>query len=303
MPHIIAIPAVVFRLNFMLFLTCFLNSFNSFLIWLIEVLCTFTLPKPILTTMKKIAIISIIAFIVFSCKQEQSQLKSDLVLANLKGSVWKIDKTIHKTGNSCGCVLKTDCNRSKYVYNEQGNLLTWYTVDEFGLINDSTNFNYNKRGICTKITVYNGKQPVGKQIPVLKGEKITGYNIYNEDGVIESTLNYIFTGDEITEEKTLNNKGEVISSLQKEILNGQLIEQTEKDNNGNVISTSTFKRNASNDISECLTVIAKDNKEFKLTYEYEYDGAGNWVKQTRLYDGAIISITLRNIEYYKYGEV
>lgn len=80
----------------------------------------------------------------------------------------------------------------------------------------------------------------------------------------------------------------------------QLVAQTEKDNNGNVIRTSKFKRNANNDISECLTVIAKDNKEFKLTYEFEYDGAGNWIKQTQFYDGAIINISLRNIEYFKY---
>jgi hypothetical protein len=230
-------------------------------------------------------------------------MKSDLALTNLKGSVWKIDKTIHKTGNSCGCVLKTDCNQSKYVYNEKGNLLTWYTIDEFGLINDSTNYNYNKRGVCTEITIFSGKKPVGKKTPVLQGEKITGYKMYDENGMIVSTLNYVYSGDEITEEKTLDDKGAVISTLQKEILNGQLVAQTEKDDNGNVISTSKYKRNASNDISECITIIAKDNKEFKLTYEYEYDGAGNWIKQTQSYDGAIISITLRNIEYSKYGEI
>lgn len=241
-----------------------------------------------------------IAFIAFSCKSEQSQMKSDLALTNLKGSVWKIDKTIHETGHTCGCVLKTDCNQSKYVYNEKGNLLTWYTIDEYGLINDSTNYNYNKLGVCSEIAMFIRNKPVGKQIPVLQGEKITGYKIYNENGDLETTLNYVYSGDEIAEEKTLNEKSEVISSIQKEILNGKLVAQTEKDNNGNVIRTSKFKRNANNDIAECLTVIAKDNKEFKLTYEFEYDGAGNWIKQTQFYDGAIINISLRNIEYFKY---
>lgn len=250
--------------------------------------------------MKKLSILTIIVFIVFSCKPEQSQLKSDLALANLKGSVWKIDKTIHGTGNTCGCVIKTDCNQSKYVYNKKGNLLAWYTIDEYGLINDSTFYNYDKRGVCSEITMFNVKKPVGKQIPVLQDRRITGYKIYNENGKLETTLSYVYSGDEITEEKTLNEKGEVIGSIQKEILNGQLVAKTEKDNNGNVISTSKYKRNASNDISECLTQIAKDNKEFKLTYEFEYDGAGNWIKQTQFYNGAIINISLRNIEYFKY---
>ena len=240
-----------------------------------------------------------IAFSAFSCKSEQSRLKSDLASDNLKGKVWKIDKTIHSTGNTCGCVLKTDCNQTKYVYDEKGNLLAWYTIDEYGLINDSTDYNYNKRGVCSEITMFSKNKPVGKQMPVIKGGKITGYKIYNENGILETTLSYVYSGDEITEEKTLNEKGEVISSVQKEILNGQLVAQTEKDNAGNVISTSKFTRNANNDISECLTVIAKDNKEFKLTYEFEYDNAGNWIKQTQFYDGAIINIIIRNIEYFK----
>jgi hypothetical protein len=145
--------------------------------------------------------------------------------------------------------------------------------------------------------MFNVKKPVGKQIPVLQDGRITGYKIYNENGKLETTLSYAYSGDDITEEKTLNEKGEAISSIQKEILSGQLVAQTEKDNNGNVIRTSKYKRNANNDVTECLTVIAKDNKEFKLTYEFEYDGAGNWIKQTQFYDGAIINISLRNIEY------
>jgi hypothetical protein len=148
--------------------------------------------------------------------------------------------------------------------------------------------------------MFSMSKPVGKQIPVLQGGRITGYKIYNKNGKLETTLSYIYSGEDITDETTLNEKGEVIGSNQKEILNGQLVAQTEKDNNGNVIRTSKFKRNAYNDISECLTVIAKDNKEFKLTYEFEYDGAGNWIKQTQFYDGAIINISLRNIEYFKY---
>jgi hypothetical protein len=247
--------------------------------------------------MKKSVTLLLIAFVAFSCKSEQSHLKSDLETANLKGKVWKIDRTIHDTEYKCACSMKTECNQSKYVYNEKGNLLAWYTIDEYGLINDSTFYNYDKRGVCSEITMFNVKKPVGKQIPVLQDGRITGYKIYNENGKLETTLSYAYSGDDITEEKTLNEKGEAISSIQKEILSGQLVAQTEKDNNGNVIRTSKYKRNANNDVTECLTVIAKDNKEFKLTYEFEYDGAGNWIKQTQFYDGAIINISLRNIEY------
>jgi hypothetical protein len=239
----------------------------------------------------------VIVIIAFACRSEQFQLVSDLKLVNLKGNVWKIDKTNHETGNKCGCVLKTDCNQSKYVYNEKGNLITWYTIDENGIVNDSTNYNYNRHGLCSEIKMFSGRKPVGKQTPILQGEKLTGYKIFNTNGELETTLNFVYSGDEITEEKTLNDNGEVISSIQKEYSDGQLVSQTERDNNGIVKSTSKFKRNANKDILECLTLIAKDNKEFKLTYEYEYDIAGNWIKQTQFYNGAIIKIIIRNIEY------
>jgi hypothetical protein len=250
--------------------------------------------------MNKPVILLMIVFIVFSCKSEQFQSKSDLALANLKGNVWKIDRTIHTTGHTCGCVLKTDCNQSKYVYNDKGNLLSWYTIDEYGIINDSTKYTYDKRGACSEISMFSLNKPAGKQIPEIQGGKITGHKIYNENGVLQTIMSYVYSGDDLIEEKTLNEKGELVSSVQKEILNGQIVSQTEKDDKGTVIKTSKFKRNANNDIEECLTVVAKDNKEFKLTYEFEYDGAGNWTKQTQFYDGAIINIILRNIEYYKY---
>jgi hypothetical protein len=251
--------------------------------------------------MKKSASLLMIAIIAFSCKSEQSHLKSDLAIANLKGNVWKIDKTIHNANGNCVCpaAMKTECNQSIFVYDKKGNLLVSCTIDENGSINDSSKYAYNRRGVCSEIVKFSGRKLVGKEVPVIQGEKVTGVKIYNENGIIETTLDYVYSGDEISEEKTLNNNGELVSSVQKEFLNGQLVSQTEKDNNGNVQTISKFKRNASNDVVECLIVIPKNNKEYKFTYEYEYDSAGNWIKQTRFYDEQIEIIVLRNIEYFK----
>jgi hypothetical protein len=249
--------------------------------------------------MKKSIGLLIIAFIAFSCKSEQSHLKSDLKIANLKGSVWKIDRTVHDTKNKCACALKTECNESKYVYDSKGNLLESYSIDENGSINDSSKYIYNRQGVCYEITKFTGKNFVEKEVPVFEKGRVAEVKTYDENGKIESMVTYVFSGDEISEEKTLNSNSEVISCVQKEYLNGQLVSQTEKDINGNVINKSNFKRNASNDITECLFTVIKDNKDYKFTYEYEYDTVGNWTKQTKLYDGQIINIVVRNIEYFK----
>jgi hypothetical protein len=240
-----------------------------------------------------------IALIAVACIPVQSHLKSDLEIANLKGNVLKIDWTIHDTKNKCACTIKTECNESKYVYDKRGNLLESYTIDENGSINDSSKYVYNRQGVCSEIIKFSGKELIGKEVPVLEEEKVTGVKIYDQNGKIESTLIYTYSGNEISEEKTLNSDGEVVSIVQKEFLTGQLVSQIEKDNNGKVISISKFRRNDNNDIIECLFTITKDDKEYKLIYEYEYDTAGNWIKQTKFYESQIVNIVVRNIEYFK----
>jgi hypothetical protein len=284
----------------LVFLTYLLKSFNRILIRLIEVIHNFPLPKPNNLIMKKSVNLLMIAFVAFSCKSEQSHLKSDLEIANLKGKVWKIGKTVHDANGKCACpaAMKTECNQTEYVYDTKGNLLVSYTVDENGSVNDSSNYIYNRRGVCSEIARFNGKQPVGKEVAVFQGGRVTGYKIYNESGIIETSVKYVYSGDELSEEKTLNSNGEVVGLLQREYLNGQLASETEKDSTGNVQTISKFKRNSSNDVVECLIVIPKDNREYKFTYEYEYDSACNWIKQTRFYDEQIEYIILRNIEYF-----
>jgi hypothetical protein len=153
--------------------------------------------------------------------------------------------------------------------------------------------------MCSEITNFSVGKFVGKEVPVLEKGRVTGVKMYNENGIIETTLNYVYSGDEISEEKTINSNSEFVSSVQKEFLNGQLVSQTEKGNNGDVQIIRKFKRNPSNDIIENLIILPKDNKEYKFTYEYEYDSVGNWIKQTRFYDGQIENIVIRNIEYFK----
>jgi hypothetical protein len=248
--------------------------------------------------MIKSVLFTSIAIVFLSCSSQAPQ-RSDLALSNLKGNVRKVSRLINETGESCGCTIRTDCNQSDYVYNEKGNLTVFYTVDENKVTNDSSVYAYNNRGTCTEITKYSFNKPVGKEVQIVKGGKVIGYNIFNQKGSLEAKVNYVYSGDEITEENTLDNNGKPINSVLKEFSNGQLVTQTEKDNNGNIKSISRYKRNSSNDVIECLTTITKDNKDFQLLYEYEYDSAGNWIKQTQTYDGAIINIVIRNIEYYK----
>jgi antitoxin component YwqK of YwqJK toxin-antitoxin module len=249
--------------------------------------------------MKKTACFLMIATLAISCKTEHYHLKSDLETANLKGNVRMVDKTIHETdmGIKCACSMKLDCNKSKYIYDKAGNLLKSITIDENGKTDDSTKYSYDRNGVCSEIAWYKDRTFTGREVPVMKGKKVTGYKIYNEKGVLESTLNYFYSGDDMLEERTLNSNCAVVGSVKNEFLNGQLVSMTEKDGNEEIKTINKIKRNAGNDVIESLTKVLKDNSEFKFTFEYEYDNAGNWIKQTKFYNGQIVNIVVRNIEY------
>lgn len=247
--------------------------------------------------MRKSISLLIISYLLLSCAQH-SNIKSDLTEANLKGNVSKIDRTNHDTKNKCACVVKTECNESVYIYNKTGNLAVSYTIDENGIVNDSTAYVYNRHGVCTEIIRFSGKKSSGKDIPSFQGEKASVIKRYNENGEIISTTTYNYGGNSV-EENTYDKQGGLAGSIRKELLNGQMVSQTEKDKDGNTISITKFKRNGSDDVVENTVLVTKDNKEYTFKYEYDYDAAGNWIKQTRFYDGQIENIVIRNIEYYK----
>jgi hypothetical protein len=93
---------------------------------------------------------------------------------------------------------------------------------------------------------------VGKEIPVLDGEKMTELKIYDEDYKNMTSYKYIYVGNDISETQTLDNEGVVINSILNELVNGILLSQTEKDGKGSVTAIKNFKQNENNDINEYL---------------------------------------------------
>ena len=70
--------------------------------------------------MKQLAGLLFVVFFAFSCNSRNSDIselsKSDLASANLKGKVWKIQKTIHRVGDNCRCPAaeRDECNQASF---------------------------------------------------------------------------------------------------------------------------------------------------------------------------------------------
>lgn len=250
--------------------------------------------------MRQLIFLFLIVVFSFSCNSGRNGLRSDLEMANLKGRVWKIEKTVHDTKESCNCPasMRSDSKRSLIVYNENGFLAESSTIGDEGNVLVNSKYSYRKKGVCSEVVRFSGEKIIGKDEIISKGGKVVEVRVFNSDGYRERSYTLKYTEDLISEEQTLNDLGIPVSSVSSVYSEGQLVSQTEKDADGNVITVSRFKRNRNNDVTEYLIEFPNEKRESRFTFEYEYDEAGNWAKQTQFFEGNIMSVVLRNITYF-----
>lgn len=250
--------------------------------------------------MKQLACLFITVVLFYTCNSEKYNYQSDLEESNLKGKVWKVEKTIHNADEkvtTCPCGEREECKQALYVYNGKGNLVESTTIDIDGKILINSRYSYNRQDVCKEIDRYSGKKLVGKEVNMLQGDKVKEVKVFNADGVTENVYTYDYSGGAVSAGTILNEKGEIVGSFQNEYLNGQLDSQTKKDNSGNITVITKYKRNANNDVTESIFINPIMNSEYKLAFSYEYDKMGNWIKQTQLFNGEIVAIIMRNITY------
>jgi len=250
--------------------------------------------------MKQFACLLIISVSILSCNSGKHNLRSDLNESNLKGKVWKIEKTIHNADAKvrCACGEGDECNQTRSVYNEKGNLAESADIEIDGKILVTSRYIYNSDGACKEIEKYSGEKLVGKEVNIISEDKLMEVKTFDKDGVTENVCKYEYRGDDVSDGTTYNAAGEIVSSFHNEYLNGQLDSQTEKDNKGNITGITKYMRNSNNDVIESAFNNPRMNSENKLTFDYEYDKEGNWIKKTQLYNGKIAGIIMRNITYY-----
>lgn len=251
--------------------------------------------------MKQSAFILLMMVFTVSCNSDGYILKSDLEASNLKGTIVKIERTVHKTGakSKCPCSGLDEDKQTVYTYNEKGNLTELKKLDEDGNIVHISRYSYNRQGVCTGIDNYlTGDKPAGKELNTLRGKKVTEVKVVDEGGDTESVYKYEYSGSDLTVGKTFNKSGDLLSSFQNAYVNGQLETRTEKNILLDITTVTQYKRNEANDISEYTVTNSNENTGYVFKLEYEYDDKGNWTKQTQYYNGEIAGIVLRNITYY-----
>jgi hypothetical protein len=253
--------------------------------------------------MKHLVLLSWIIFTVISCNLQNSGhsgLKSNgLALANLKGKVSRMQETLHQVKNStCPAAGCDNIKQQITLYNEKGNLVESYSINENGDTAYISKYIYNRHNQCKEIDKFNRTVLIGKEENTFEKNKLIEVKLYNEYGETENVNQYEYSGDELLGGKVLNDNGEVISSFQNKYEGGQIDTMIEKDINGEVSTIAKYFRNKEQDVIASTIYYSKTKEEIKYMFKYEFDEAGNWIKQTQLFNGDIVQIIIRNIYYY-----
>jgi hypothetical protein len=253
--------------------------------------------------MKNPALLSWVIFTAISCNSQNSghsgSKSNGLALANLKGKVSRMQKTLHQVKNStCPAAGCGNIKQQITLYNEKGNSVESYSINENGDTAFISKYFYNRHNQCKEIDKYNRNVLIGKEVNTFEGNKLLEVKIYNEYGESGNVNHYEYSGDELLGGKVLNDKGDLISSFQNKYAGGQIDTLIERDMNGEVSTITKYFRNKDQDVIASTVYYPKIKEEIKVMFEYEFDRAGNWTRQTQRFNGDIVQIIIRNISYY-----
>ncbi len=162
----------------------------------------------------------------------------------------------------------------RYQYNESGKLLSSWEFNSRESLNKRFFYKYSKGNGTDTIKKYeSGSEKYPDETDVYNAK---GQIIYHTEMGQEKWYTYYADG----KLKTYISRGE-----------SKITENY--DAKGNIVSATKEYRDYQ-DNPEILK-----NEAIKVTYQYEYDQYGNWIKKTRLIDDAAVEIYEREIEYYK----
>lgn len=253
--------------------------------------------------MKNLSLLSWIIFTILSCNLQNSghsaSKSNDLALANMKGKVSRMQETLHQVKNStCPAAGCDNINQQIKLYNEKGNMVESYSINENGDTAFISKYIHNRHNQCKEIDKYNRNVLIGKEVNTFEGKKLLEVKVFNEYGETENINQYEYSGDELVGGKVLNDKGDVISSFQSKYEGGQIDTMIEKDVNGEISTITKYFRNKDQDVISSTIYYPKTKEEIKFMFEYEMDSVGNWTRQTQRFNGDIVQIIIRNIFYY-----
>ncbi|SEU15758.1 Antitoxin component YwqK of the YwqJK toxin-antitoxin module [Draconibacterium orientale] len=245
----------------------------------------------------------------------KSELSSKIIYRyDLKGNL--IEKLEYNSkGNLTEKTIST--------YSESGDLINEIRYNADGRINSKYNYKYTHNKIL-KSNFYDGNGNLEKkrEYKYYESDKVVELNSYYEDGALE--LKRVSTYDEndkLIEEINYSKEGEISGIYTyKYFDNGKLAEENWISSSGNIYNGFIYSYDDKGNLSESQNYVhSKDHPlgitkyengniiedseivngdiRRKITYSYEFDKIGNWIKQIK-YENTIPKYVIEREVYY-----
>lgn len=279
--------------------------------------------------MKKIILLTALitaSFILFSCSgQNNNKIKNDLTELKLKGKVKTLKETKYIAVDKFGEIQKGDMvdEVPKYIcsFNEIGKKTeeSQYNSDGSLLISGRWIYKYDDKMNNIEINMYSSDGSLNdKNIYIYddKGNK-TEWNAYNSNGSLSFKWSYKYDDKgNLIESNNYSSKGSLIAKyiykyddkgnkIEENLYlpNNELMGKTTYvyDDKGNEIEKQDYKSDGSLGNKSIKKYDDKGNMikwDEDITYKYNFDEAGNWIKQIEFKNSIPQTIREREIIYY-----
>lgn len=279
--------------------------------------------------MKKIGVI-LPFLLLMSCGNVDNDWKE----MGLFGKVKSVTEQQYKAFETGGKILSGEGYREndfdkKIEFNEDGwySKITQYTI--FGELLDYTEFKYDKKDLLIERSVYNDLDSLvqlskiqhddeGRPISTLHqdGDGYLGsreevdYNdenlmetthIYNKDNrLIRKKIQYLDRRGLPKETKLFNESNEVINHRKESYGDNRLLEQFKvfSSNEEPIMEVKFSYDPAGNILSQEAVDMTTGEFYLPVTYQYEFDSKGNWIKRVQFLGDSPMYVVEREIEYY-----
>ena len=245
-------------------------------------------------------ILSFFVLVCFSHAQERTDwdrefLHKGVKTLRIRGYHVKENGAVAQKG-----ALITEMNIEK-TFDAQGNLVREVFFDERNAETLRYEYTYSKQKVKKyKLHLDPKKEKVGLTVFNCDGSgNVTKEETYDGEGILQYSAFFVYDqAGRPTESSFLRDDftAKFTSTYDRK---GRLVEQEQNiaDKGENVLNKAKYRYNSHGDCDRILLLLNR-NLAQKKSFEYKYDGKGNWIGRFEYQDGKPMTIIERQIEYF-----
>jgi len=233
-------------------------------------------------------------------KSDAKEKRSDAAAQRLKGSIQTMTETTYAGEN-----MKTVTNKNVFKYDKNGNRLELsnYTSDGKLVSTIKSAYDSSSKVVSEETILANGVVDIKTDIKTDEnGNRVEQNDIKQGSAGPLFNYKYIYKYDaqaHMLERKGLRGNGAFfLKYLFNYDANGDRIEWLQVTETNQIIGKVIYKYDNNHNIIEEAKYGGDGSLKENYTYTYDFDKKGNWTKQKKILNGAVVETRVREYKYY-----